>query len=264
MNTYKMWAALISALVMAMLACAEPVEQPSAEPVSNQERPTSKPPEGVVHIVAKDKTTGEIIDVSKFSDVRQSGTCEELARESASVNPNLEFICEERPPQDTAKAETPATETASRGTPTSDYSFLVEYNLENGRYRAHRVSGTISQCEQMAVQSRQETPDSTFLCEKEIQSSKYDRYGVVLHRIGDQYFVGGIRRNETKGKLISEDDVETVIEYANCWWNESVFTNQVMMSDDQSEDDTVRRLLNMVPFSDNLIRDLRLTMRELC
>ena len=242
----QLLAAFLSILAIATLACGQQRDQPSEATGAT---------DGAIYIIAKDKATGDIIDVTKYSDVRQSGSCEKLARESAAVNANLEFYCEERRLQVAGVTNTPA--------PT-EYSYLIEYNLENGRYSAERVSGSISHCEQLAAESREAAPDSTFMCQEEIQSSAYDGYGIVLHRIGDQYFVGGVQGNQTRGKLITKDDVDTIIKYADCLWDTPLFINELRWTDDQNEDDTVRRLMNMVPFEKNLIRDMRLVLRHSC
>ena len=51
----------------------------------------------------------------------------------------------------------------------------------------------------MAAQLRQETPESTVLCQEEILPNDYDRYGAVLLRIGEQYFVGGVKKKKPEG-----------------------------------------------------------------
>ena len=116
----------------------------------------------------------------------------------------------------------------------------------------------------MAAQLRQETPETTVLCQEEFYSNDYDRYGAVLLRVGEQYFVGGIHDNEARGKLITENDVETVIEHAKCMWETPELISHLYWTDDQNEDDTVRRHLNSVPFEDNLIRNMRLTIKQFC
>ena len=116
----------------------------------------------------------------------------------------------------------------------------------------------------MAVQLRRETPETTVLCQEEVQSNKYDRYGAVLLRVGEQYFVGGIHDNETGGKLITEDHIKTAIEHAKCMWETPELISQLYWTDDQDEDDTVRRHLNSVSFEANLIRNMRLTIRQFC
>ena len=73
----KLLAAYLYVLAMASLACSEETNQRSDESA------------GDIFIIAKDKATGDIIDETKYSDVRQSGSCEGLARESAALNPNL-------------------------------------------------------------------------------------------------------------------------------------------------------------------------------
>ncbi len=108
----------------------------------------------------------------------------------------------------------------------------------------------------MAVRLRQETPETTVLCQDEVQSNKYDRYGAVLLRVGEQYFVGGIHDNETRGK--------TAIEHAKCMWETPELISQLYWTNDQDEDDTVRRHLNRVPFEANLIRNMRLTIKKFC
>ena len=148
---------------------------------------------------------------TKPSDVVQAGSCEDLAIESAALNPNLEFHCEaRRQGGGSDSADVQNTRAAT------EQGYLVQYNLENGLYSVDLVSGDMEQREQMAAQLRQETPETTVLCQEEVQSNKYDRYGAVLLRVGEQYFVGGIHDNETRGKLITEDDIETVIEHPNC------------------------------------------------
>ena len=132
-----------------------------------------------------------------------------------------------------------------------EYSHLVEYSLENGHYSAQRVSGDRSECEQLAARSREDAPESNF-----------KRHGAVLHRNGDRYFVGGVRKGQTKGKLITEDDVEAVIRYVDCVWHSPELINQLCWTDDQNEDATVRQMLNRVPFEDNLVRDMRLVVHQ--
>ena len=141
---------------------------------------------------------------------------------------------------------------------------MVQYNLENGRYSIELVSGDMERCEQMAVRLRQETRETTVLCQDEVQSNKYDRYGAVLLRVGEQYFVGGIHDDETRGKLITKDDIKTVIEHAKCMWETPELISQLYWTNDQDEDDTVRRHLNRVPFEANLIRNMRLTIKQFC
>ena len=245
-------AALITALVITFLACTAPAEDAAQETPSQE-------PSAPVYIIARDKALGEVIDETLYSDVRQSGSCEDLAEESAALNPNLKFHCEARRQigaDDRADVENTRAST--------EQSYLVQYNLANGQYSVELFSGGMARCEQMAAQLGQETPETTALCQEEVQANDYERYGAVLLRVGEQYFVGGMHDDETRGKLITKDDVETVIKHAKCMWETPELISQLYWTDDQDEDDTVRRHLNSVPFNDNLIRNMRLTIKQFC
>ena len=180
---HNVLAALLSALAITLLACTAPAEDPTQE-ISGQETPVQEAP-APVYIVAKDKASGEVIDESLDSDVRKSGSCKDLAEESAALNPILEFHCE-------ARRQAGATDSAvaENTRASTEQSYLVQYNLENGQYSVELVSGDMERCEQMASQLRQETSETTVLCQEEVQSNDYDRYGAVLLRVGEQYFVG--------------------------------------------------------------------------
>ena len=65
-------------------------------------------------------------------------------------------------------------------------------------------------------------------------------------------------------KLITEDDIKTAIEHAKCMWETPELISQLYWTNDQDEDDTVRRHLNRVPFEANLIRNMRLTIKQFC
>ena len=243
----RLLAAILLVSVLTVIACSA-----SASP----------PPEVTeveIYIVAKDKSSGDVVDETKYSDVRKSGSCEDLAEESAVLNPNLEFHCETRR-QAGAAISADEENTAASTEPT----YLVQYNLENGQYSVELTSGGMARCEQMAAELGQATLETTALCQKEVQANDYERYGAVLLRVGEQYFVGGIHDDETRGKLITEDDIKTVIEHAKCMWETPELISQLYWTDDQDEDDTVRRHLNLVPFIDNLVRDFRLTVKQFC
>ena len=246
-DVYRLLATIFLIPVLTVVACGAPASPPS------------EVAESEIYITAKDKTTGDVVDETRYGDVRQSGSCEELAGESAALNPNLEFRCEAR--SQVGAGDSADTENTRAAT---EQRYLVQYNLDNGQYSVGMVSGEFERCEQMAAQLRQETPETTVLCQKEVRSNDYDRYGAVLLRVGEQYFVGGVQKNKMRGRLITEDDIETVIEHAKCMWETPELISQLHWTDDQNEDDTVRRHLNRVPFEDNLIRNMRLTVRQFC
>ena len=181
-DVYRLLATIFLVSVLTVVACGAPASPPS------------EVAESEIYIIAKDKTPGDVVDETRYSDVRQSGSCEELARESAALNPNLEFRCEARSqagPGDSADAEDTRTVT--------EQAYFVQYNVENGQYSVELVSGGMVRCDQMAAQLRQETPETTVLCQEEVQPNDYDRYGAVLLRVGEQYFVGGVQKNKTRG-----------------------------------------------------------------
>ena len=126
---YRLLATIILVSVLTVVACGDSTSQPP------------EVAEGEIYIIAKDKATGSVVDETKHSDVRQSGICEDLAIESAALNPNLEFHCEAR--QQGGVGDSADAENSRAAT---EQSYVVQYNLENGQYSIELVSGDMERC----------------------------------------------------------------------------------------------------------------------
>ena len=72
---YRLLATIILVSVLTVVACGDSTSQPP------------EVAEGEIYTIAKDKATGSVVDETKYSDVRQSGICEDLAIESAALTP---------------------------------------------------------------------------------------------------------------------------------------------------------------------------------
>ncbi len=82
---------------------------------------------------------------------------------SAALSPNFEFHCEAR--RQVGAADSAVAENTRAST---EQSYLVQCNLENGQYIVELVSGGMARCEQMAAQLRLETSKTTVLCQEEV------------------------------------------------------------------------------------------------
>lgn len=144
------------------------------------------------------------------------------------------------------------------------YNYLIEYSEAEGSYRASRVSGPMGRCEQAAAEGKRDRPKYKFLCQRGV-TGDYEHFDSV-HRVGEDYFVTGTfgRSSERKGAVITKDDVETVIEFAECSWKRPELANSLRFTDDQNPHDTAQRMLGEIPHVPNYVRDIRIDLGIWC